>query len=141
MTSAQERAKHALVVEDERDYAALIATMLREADLKVTVAYDGDEALSRVREQVPDLITLDIQMPRKGGIMFYRQLKSKAEFREIPVIVITGLTRGDRDMSTFIHTFLERDHLPHPEAYLEKPIEQESLLRVAADVLGCGSPG
>ncbi len=141
MTSAQERARHALVVEDETDYAALIATMLREADFKVTVAYDGDAALSRVREQVPDLITLDIQMPRKGGIMFYRQLKSKAEFREIPVIVITGLTRGDRDMSTFIHTFLEPDHLPHPEAYLEKPIEQESLLKVAADVLGRGSPG
>jgi len=141
MTSAQERAKHALVVEDERDYAALIATMLREADLKVTVAYDGDEALSRVREQVPDLITLDIQMPRKGGIMFYRQLKSKAEFRQIPVIVITGLTRSDPDMSTFIHTLLERDHLPHPEAYLEKPIEQESLLQVAADVLARGNPG
>ena len=141
MTSAQERGKHALVVEDERDYAALIATMLRQADLKVTVAYDGDEALSRVREQVPDLITLDIQMPRKGGIMFYRQLKSKAEFSKIPVIVITGLTRDDRDMSTFIHTLLEPDHLPHPEAYIEKPFEQESLLRVAADVLGRGSPG
>jgi CheY-like chemotaxis protein len=125
----------ALVVEDEPDYANLIAGILEEDGYSVTTASDGVEALDRVRANRPDVITLDVQMPRKGGVQFYRELKSDPEFNEIPVVVITGITRDDKDMENFVRAFLEVEHLPMPDAYLEKPVENEELLRVVRDAL------
>ena len=125
----------ALVVEDEPDYATLISEILQEDGYSVAMASDGIEALGSVRKQRPDVITLDIQMPRKGGVEFYRELKSDPEFNEIPVVVVTGITRDDRDMETFVRTFLEVEHLPMPDAYLEKPVDDEELLRVIRNAL------
>mgnify|MGYP001823266516 FL=1 len=125
----------ALVVEDEPDYATLISEILQEDGYSVAMASDGIEALGSVRKQRPDVITLDLQMPRKGGVEFYRELKSDPDFNEIPVVVVTGITRDDRDMETFVRTFLEVEHLPMPDAYLEKPVDDEELLRVIRDAL------
>lgn len=119
---------NALVVEDDPDYAALLAGMLRDGGYTVRTAPDGECALEEVRKQRPDIITLDIQMPRKSGVFFYRQLKSAPEFRGIPVVIVTGITRDDRDTEVFVHTFLEVEHLPSPAAYLEKPVEANKLL-------------
>ncbi|NIM50932.1 MAG: response regulator [Gemmatimonadales bacterium] len=119
-----------LVVEDEQDYAALLAAMLRDGGYEVQLAYDGMEALEKMQERVPDLITLDIRMPRKAGIRFFREIKSQPRFRDVPLVVVTGLTVGDRDMETYIRCFLEVEHLPRPDAYLEKPVEADQLLAV-----------
>jgi CheY-like chemotaxis protein len=128
----------ALVVEDERDYAELIATVLEGDGYSVEYAVDGADALDRVRARRPDVITLDVRMPRKGGIQFYRELKSDPAFAEIPVVVVTGITKDDRDMETFVRAFLEVEHLPMPDAYLEKPVDNQDLLRVVGDALRVG---
>lgn len=128
----------ALVVEDERDYAELIATVLEGDGYSVEYAVDGADALDRVRTRRPDVITLDVQMPRKSGIQFYRELKSDPAFAEIPVVVVTGITKDDRDMETFVRAFLEVEHLPMPDAYLEKPVDNQDLLRVVGDALRVG---
>lgn len=128
----------ALVVEDERDYAELIATVLEGDGYSVEYAVDGADALDRVRARRPDVITLDVRMPRKGGIQFYRELKSDPAFAEIPVVVVTGITKDDRDMETFVRAFLEVEHLPMPDAYLEKPVDNQDLLRIVGDALRVG---
>jgi len=125
----------ALVVEDEPDYARLIADVLEEDGYTVTTAADGIEALEKVRVFRPDVITLDIQMPHKGGVEFYRELKSDPELNGIPVVVVTGITKDDPDMKTFVRTFLEVDYLPLPDAYQEKPIDNDELLLVVHDAL------
>jgi len=125
----------ALVVEDERDYAELLATVLEEGGFSVEYAVDGIDAFERVKKQRPDVITLDVQMPRKGGIQFYRELKTDPAFREIPVVVVTGITKDDRDMETFVRTFLEVEHLPMPDSFLEKPVDNDEFLRHVKDAL------
>lgn len=127
--------KTVLVVDDEPDFAALVESVLRGQGFDVRLAQDGEEALSRVREKAPDLITLDIQMPRKTGLLFYRQLRTITDYRGIPVIVISGLTKGDRDMDTFIRAFLEANNVPPPNAYLEKPITSEDLVRLVDQIV------
>ena len=135
MTDQQRSRNRILVVEDEPDFAAFMASLLRGLGYRVDTAHDGEEALSRVQACPPDAITLDVQMPRKSGLLFYRQLKSQEALRAIPVIVVTGLPREDPDWDGFIHTFLDVDHLPHPEAYLEKPVEPDALARLISEVL------
>jgi CheY-like chemotaxis protein len=135
MTEETPKQVAALVVEDERDYAELLATVLEGDGYAVEYAVDGADALERVRSRRPDVITLDVQMPRKSGIQFYRELKSDPAFVEIPVVVVTGITKDDRDMETFVRAFLEVEHLPMPDAYLEKPVDNDDLLRVVGDAL------
>ena len=135
MTPSENSAIRVLVVEDETDYAELMAAWLRGYGYEVDTAVDGVEALQCVRSRRPDAITLDMQMPRKGGVEFFRQLKSDREFRDIPVTVVTGLTVDDRDMKTFIRSFLEVQHLPMPDAYSEKPVDGDELCRVVRDSL------
>ncbi len=138
MTDSKTEQLVALVVEDERDYAELLAAVLEGDGYSVEYAVDGIDALERVRKRRPDVITLDVQMPRKGGIQFYRELKSDPDFVEIPVVVVTGITRDDRDMETFVRVFLEVEHLPMPDAYLEKPVDNQDLLRVVSNALRIG---
>ncbi len=126
--------KHVLVVDDEPDFAALMESILRGQGYSVSVAGDGQQALELVRSRRPDVVTLDIQMPKKSGLLFYRQMKSDEALRDIPVIIITGLPNEDADWDSFIHSFLDVDHLPHPDRYLTKPVDRDKVAGVLQEV-------
>ena len=123
-----------LVVEDEPDFAALISVILREAGYSVTTVSDGEEALAEVSRKVPDLITLDLQIPRKSGPLFYRQMKSRQEYRSIPVIVITGV-RESREADVVLRSFLEAEGKPAPDAYFDKPFDRHELVKIVEHCL------
>ncbi len=127
--------KRILVVEDDPDFAALMSAVLLTVGYEVETAEDGEEAMEAVRRLPPDLITLDIHMPRQTGVMFYRRLKSEAAFRDIPVIVISGLFDHDPASKSFIRPFFETEKLPHPEGYAEKPLDVRGLVEMVAATL------
>lgn len=140
MSNEGATAKHVLVVEDEPDCAALLQSILEEAGYAVATAYNCDDAISQVRKARPDLITLDIHMHRKSGVFFYRQLKGDHKLRNIPVVVVTGITRNDKEMENLVRSLLEPDNLPHPEAYVEKPVDWPRFLETIHDVLQSAMP-
>jgi len=127
--------QHILVVDDEPDFVAYLKAILEEDGFEVTIAFDGEEALSCVREMPPDLVTLDIDMPRKTGVLFYRQMKSELRLRSIPVIVVTGLRRANEYAGPFVERFFEVGGLPLPEAYVDKPVGRDELLSVVKEKL------
>lgn len=129
-----EKHKRALIVEDNADFANLIETILKEQGFATTVAFNGEDALDQLRYRPADLVTLDIEMPKKSGLFFYRRMKSDPAFRHIPVIVITGLTCGDKDMENLITSFLEVQHIPSPAAYIEKPFLAKQLIDIVNEV-------
>ena len=135
MTDDSVARKHVLIVEDEPDFAALLQSTLRNAGYTAATAHNSEDALLQVRGTRPDVITLDMQMPRESGAMFYRKLKRDEKLRDIPVVVVTGVTRDDQDMKTLVHSLLEPDNVPHPEAYLEKPVDRPTLLRTIQEAL------
>ena len=88
MTNESATQKHVLVVDDEPDYAALLRSILSTGGYTVSVAHSCEDALVAVRRPRPDVITLDVSMPRKSGAFFYRTLKKHIKyrkFRKIPV--------------------------------------------------------
>lgn len=133
--------KRVLVVEDEFDFADLLRSILERAGYTVMTAYNGEHAYSQVQKARPDLITLDIQMPKESGLFFYRKLKADEAFRNIPVVVVTGLTKDDRDWENLIRTFMEPEHVPHPEAYVEKPVDEPRFLITIEEALSCPTSG
>jgi len=135
MVTGQKKQKRVLVVDDEPDFAVLATSILKDDGYETCMAHSAEEAMLRVNEMNPDLVTLDLQMPGHSGLLFYRQLKSKPAFRNLPVMVISGFAGQDMDRQKFVRHFLEPDHIPHPNAYLEKPLDQDEFLRAVEDLL------
>ncbi|HVY34176.1 MAG TPA: phosphate regulon transcriptional regulator PhoB [Caulobacteraceae bacterium] len=84
---------YVLVVEDEDALATLLQYNLDKEGYEVALAQDGEEALMMVDERMPDLLVLDWMLPKVSGIEVCRRLRSKAETRNIPIILLTA--RGE----------------------------------------------
>jgi CheY-like chemotaxis protein len=85
------RKQDILVVDDEKDIVEFLTQLLEDNGYEVRSARDGLEGMKRVEETRPDLILLDLQMPEETGTGLYRKLQHKKEYKNIPVIVISGL--------------------------------------------------
>lgn len=83
-------AKKILVVDDERHIVRLVQVNLEKAEYEVTTAYDGVEALEKVAADKPDMIVLDVMMPRMNGFDVLKKLQADPETQEIPVIMLTA---------------------------------------------------
>ncbi len=123
--------KRILIVDDEPEQLDFASTVLEEDYIPLT-AKDGNEGLRRAREDNPDLILLDIMMPEKGGIGMYRDLKHHEGTRNIPVIVVTGVTRGGGFDE---HMLTQEGNLPAPDGYVEKPMNPDELCKVIENLL------
>ena len=122
--------KTILVVDDDPDARDFFITVLEDNGFATVFARDGNEAMTRLDEAIPDLVTLDITMPEKSGVGVYRNLKEDDRFKDIPVLIITGISD---DFQQFIST---RRKVPPPEGYLSKPVEPEQLLGKVQELLG-----
>ena len=116
--------KTILVIDDEPDTQIYLSSLLEDNGFQTVIAKDGDDALKKVAETTPDLITLDITMPEKSGVRFYRDMKESATYKHIPIIMVTGMAK---DFEKFIST---RKQVPPPEGYLAKPIDQDNFLEL-----------
>jgi len=83
------KTKKILIVEDDSILSKAISAALKEEKFKITVATDGEEALAKVKEFEPDLILLDLILPKKSGEDVLEELKKNEETRRIPVLVTT----------------------------------------------------
>lgn len=123
-------AKKVLVVDDELDVRTFVATLLETNGFKPIVAQDGIQGLEMARKNKPSLIIMDIMMPRESGITLYRELKCDPGLKDIPVVVLSALSK-----KTFFHSQKVLDEykgekIPEPDAYIEKPPEPDELLQV-----------
>ena len=128
--------KTVLIVEDELDMRIFISTLLETSGYEPIMTRDGTEGLLKAKDVRPDLIILDVMMPGEGGVQMYRQLKTDKTLCDIPVIMLSAVTR-----KTFAH-YLNmvnarlKDAIPDPDAYIEKPPEAEDLLKMTISLIG-----
>ncbi len=116
-------AKKILVIDDEKDMRVYLSTLFQKAGYEVESAPNGDEGLSSAKKNKPDLITLDIMMPKKSGVKAYRELRTSPETRDVPIIILTGLTRQEDFFGD------QLGDIPQPNAVVEKPIDRDSFLK------------
>jgi CheY-like chemotaxis protein len=124
-----------LIVDDEVDVATYLATVLREAGMNVLTAHDGDEALEILGRQVPDLISLDLVMPRKSGIRVLVELRRNREWSRVPVIIVTAHAR-DPKIQRDLGEALEASTMVGPSLYLEKPVTPRRYLESICEIVG-----
>jgi len=128
-------AKKVLVVDDELDMRTFITTLLETNGFKALAAQDGVQGLEMARKSKPSLIVLDVMMPRESGIALYRDLKGDPDLKDVPVIMLSALSK-----KTFFHSQKVLDEykgekIPEPAAYIEKPPEPDELLEIIRGIL------
>ena len=120
-------ARKILIVDDESDIATYLATVLRASGFFPTVALNAQSALAMVHETHPDLISLDIMMPKESGITMYIQLKKDQETGDIPVIIVSGVTQeGGFDFRSYVPD----ESVAEPESFMEKPIDVDEYVKI-----------
>jgi two-component system, OmpR family, alkaline phosphatase synthesis response regulator PhoP len=121
--------KKVLVVDDHPQIRRLIQINLEKSTLRIIEAADGEEGMERVRAERPDLIILDVMMPRRNGFEMLRDLKTDPELQAIPVIMLTirshtpDIAHGLREGAEF---------------YLPKPFHPDELSELVRRVLDEG---
>lgn len=89
-------AKTVLIVEDELTMQRALKNRLEHAGYAVMTANDGGEAIVAMEKAPPDLVLLDLIMPKLDGISVLRQMKGSAALRTVPVVILTNLSSGDK---------------------------------------------
>lgn len=117
-----------MIIDDEEDMRLYLQTLFRKAGYETDVAVNGEDALQRIDEIKPDLITLDILMPQKSGLNFFESIRQRPGFRDLPVVVVSGVT-GHSD-------FFDKEKLVGPTVFVEKPIQPDTLLALVKRQLG-----
>jgi len=123
--------KYILVVDDDPDLVETVAMMLESKGCEVGRAYDGVEGEESVKERRPDLIILDVMMPRKDGYVLCAELKAKEETRDIPIVLLTAV--GEAVPTT---TYTHADGMStEADDYIAKPIDTEGMWEVVSSLL------
>jgi CheY-like chemotaxis protein len=123
-------AKTVLVVDDEPDARDYLTTVLEDNGYSAVTAKDGTEAIAKLEESVPSLVSLDITMPEKSGVAVYRKLREDERFKDVPVIIITGVSD---EFEKFISS---RRQVPPPEGYISKPVDADDFLKMVNKHIG-----
>ena len=122
--------KKILVIDDEPDVRTYLTTLLEDNGYEVDAAKDGHEGWEKFQQDRPDLVTLDITMPEKSGVRFYRDVKENDEYKSTPIIIVTGVST---DFEQFISS---RRNVPPPEGFISKPVEQQDLINKVKELIG-----
>ena len=121
--------KKILIIDDEEDVLTYLSAFFVDNDYYVISAPDGKEGIKKALSEKPDVITLDISMPEESGVKALRELQNNENTKNIPVIIITGVTS---DFKRFIRA---RKQVHIPEGYFEKPINRELLLKKVNELI------
>lgn len=124
MTNGKKR--NILLVDDEVGFAEILRDLLMMDGYEVVLVYDGQEALEKLNDYLPDLIISDIMMPRVGGIELYHKVRQNPKYSKIPFLFISGfedgrILKGLQDHELF--------------GILSKPIDMEQIQKTISKIL------
>src|SRR3989338_4794951 len=115
-----------LLVDDEVQLVEVVKMRLEANNYEVILAYDGQEALDKARKAKPDLIILDLMLPKMDGYKVCRMLKFDEKYKNIPIIMFTARAQDSDE---------KLGYEVGADAYIVKPFEPEMLLDKIAELL------
>ena len=116
--------KYVLIVDDDPDLVETVSMMLEDKGYEVGKAYDGVEGEESIKKRRPDLLVLDVMMPRKDGYKLCAQLKADSATRDIPVILLTAVGEA---VPTTSYTHAQ-GMSTEAEEYIPKPVDSKTLV-------------
>lgn len=121
-----------LVAEDDLEIADLLRTTLEHAGYRVTLTYDGEEALRAAAEAKPDLVVLDVMMPQLNGWEVCKALRADDRFADVGILMLTAIGPNLNEMTAPLYG---------ADDHLDKPFLTEELLEKLADLTAARKKG
>lgn len=118
--------KKVLIVDDEIDIVEILKSKLQEQGYDAICAFDGEEALEKVRQEKPDLVILDVMLPKMDGYQVCSIMQSEAGMKDIPVVMLTACSRMEN-----IKMGMELGAV----SYVAKPMKLDVLLGIIKAIL------
>jgi len=147
-------AKKVLVVDDDDNTVKFLTTALEENGYEPIGAYNGQEGLEKVESEKPDLILLDVMMPKKTGFVLFSQLRKDERFKDIPIIMLTGVAEVLEGLDAESDATEESPYDPlreamrkrikqmreegliKPDMFIDKPIDPELVMSKIKELIG-----
>jgi CheY-like chemotaxis protein len=126
MTSAEGRytpPKKVLIIDDEPDIVAYLALLLQNHGYEVVSAPDGVKGLELARTENPDLVCLDIMMPRKTGVALYQEIKTDPQLKNLPCVIISAYESAYSFKGEAFRRLVQDKTIPEPLMFFEKPLD------------------
>ena len=147
-------AKKVLVIDDDPSVLKFLSLALEENGYEPHTAEDGMVGMEKCKETKPDLIILDVMMPKRTGFVLFKQLRKSEDFKDVPVMMVTAVAESlqeqdEKKEGTFDSPYDElreslraaiqkmRDEgIVKPEMFLDKPIDPEEVIAKIRDLIG-----
>ena len=124
--------KYVLIVDDDPDLVETVCMMLEDKGYEVGKAYDGVEGEEAIKQRQPDLLVLDVMMPRKDGYKLCAELKADKATRDIPIILLTAVGEA---VPTTSYTHAQ-GMSTEAEEYIPKPVDSKTLVEAVDSFFG-----
>lgn len=147
-------AKKVLVVDDDENTVKFLSAALEENGYEPVGALNGKEGLEKIKSESPDLVLLDVMMPKKTGFVLFKQLRRDDKYKDVPVIMLTGVAEVLDELDAQSEDTHERPYdalreamrksiremreegLVKPEAFIDKPIDPELVIAKVKELIG-----
>jgi two-component system alkaline phosphatase synthesis response regulator PhoP len=147
-------AKQVLVVDDDKNTVKYLSAVLSDHGYEPVPAYNGIEGLDKIKQAKPDLIVLDVMMPKKTGFVLFEQLKKDDRYKEIPILMLTGVSGVLDELDDHMEEIFEKSYdslrqalrkkiremreqgLVRPDMFVDKPVAPDSFLAKVRQLIG-----
>jgi CheY-like chemotaxis protein len=127
--------KKVLIIDDDAELTHYLQTLLQDNGYDTAIAENGKIGFAKIKAEKPDLVCLDISMPEESGVRVYRNLREDAALKNIPVVMVTGVTGKGGDPEPFKKFISSRRQVPPPDGFFAKPVDREAFLAKIAALL------
>jgi len=147
-------AKKVLIIDDDPDIVKVLTVAMEANGYETASAGDGTEGLKQVKADKPDIIILDVMMPKKTGFVLFKQLRRDDQYKDIPILMLTGVADSlaeleSRKEDTFESPFdslraslkkaiqeMREEGLVKPEMFIDKPVDPEQVVEKVKGLIG-----
>lgn len=122
-----------LIIDDEPDIRQYLKVLLEDQDFTVMSASDGQEGRELIEKEMPDLVCLDIMMPKKTGVALYQEIKVDPKLKKIPCIIISAYESAYTFKGQAFRRLVPDKSIPEPLRFFEKPLNIPLFLEFIRD--------
>lgn len=147
-------AKKVLVVDDDENTVKFLSAALEMNGYEPVGAHNGKEGFEKIESENPDLVILDVMMPKRTGFVLFKQLRRDEKYKELPVIMLTGVAEVLDDLDSQSGDTHERPYdslreslrkairemkeegIVKPDMFIDKPIDPELVIKKVKELIG-----
>ena len=128
--------KKIMIIDDEPDIRMYLEAALEDGGYQTCETAEDKTIFEVAAEEKPDLIVLDIMMPRRSGVSVYKEIRSDETFRNIPVVIISGMLVVKDSIEEEFRKLIGEETIPLPEGFIEKPIKLPVFMELVKRLAG-----